>query len=292
MSAALALPAMAAALAALALGLAALAACGAARWRAATTALVARLDALAAPSAPAHYAANELVALPAPVQRYLQRVLPEGAPIVRSARLRHAGEFNLAADGERWKAFVSTQEVRCARPGFVWHARVRAVPGVTVQVHDAYVGGEGLLHAALLGLLPLARQQGTGAFARDELMRWLAEAAWYPTALLPSQGVRWEPIDAHRARATLRDGDVEATLEFEFGADDLIAAVRAPARGRLVGGRSVGTPWEGRWSRYGQRGGMWIPTAGEVAWLPPEGRRPYWRGTLTAVAYDGAPSAR
>lgn len=292
MSTALAVVAVVTTLAALVGALAVLAAWGTARWRAATAALVARLDALAASPAPARYAAAELAALPAPVQRYLRRVLPAAAPIVRSVRLVHAGEFNLAADGERWKPFVSTQEVRCARRGFVWNARVRAAPGIAVRVHDAYIGGEGLLHAALLGLLPVARQQGSGAFARDELMRWLAEAAWYPTALLPGQGVHWEPIDAQRALATLRDGIVEVALEFEFGADDLIATVRAPARGRLLGGQSVPTPWEGRWSGYELRAGMWIPTAGEVAWLPRAGRRPYWRGTLTAVDYDGVPSAK
>ena len=207
-------------------------------------------------------------------------------------QLAQEGEFDLGAERARWRPFVATQQVQIARPGFVRQARVFLPPGVAVQVHDAYVDGEGLLHAALLGLWTVAQVHGGGDFARDELMRWFAEAAWYPTALLPSQGVRWQAIDAHHARATLRDGAIEATLEFEFGADDLIAAVRAPARGRMVDGRSIPTPWEGRWSRYEPRGGMWIPITGEVAWLLPEGRKAYWRGTLTDVAYDPAPTAK
>ena len=198
----------------------------------------------------------------------------------------------LGTDRDLWKPFASIQQVRAAPPGFVWHARNFVLPGIAVQVHDAYVDHEGLLHAALLGLWTVAQVRGGGDFARDELMRWLAEAAWVPTALLPSQGVRWEAIDEHRARATLRDGAIEATLDFEFGADDLIAAVRAPARGRMVDGRRIPTTWEGRWSRYEQRGGMWIPITGEVAWLLPEGRKAYWRGTLTAADYDSVPAAR
>ena len=39
--------------------------------------------------------------------------------------------------------------------------------------------------------------------AEGELMRFLAEAAWYPTALLPSQGVRWQGADERSAFATL-----------------------------------------------------------------------------------------
>ncbi len=64
------------------------------------------------------------------------------------------------------------------------------VPGLPVRVHDAYVTGEGILHASLLGLFSLVDMRGGGDVAEGELMRFFAEAAWYPTALLPIQGVR------------------------------------------------------------------------------------------------------
>jgi len=31
-----------------------------------------------------------------------------------------------------------------------------------------------------------------------------------------------------------------------------------------------------------------VPTRGEVAWLLPEGDKPYWRGTVTALDFDWA----
>ena len=31
---------------------------------------------------------------------------------------------------------------------------------------------------------------------------------------------------------------------------------------------------------------MKVPMSGEVAWLTPDGRRTYWRGTVTALAYE------
>ena len=37
------------------------------------------------------------------------------------------------------------------------------------------------------------------------------------------------------------------------------------------------------------QGGMRIPMTGEVAWLTPEGRKPYWRGTITSLRYEFAP---
>jgi hypothetical protein len=34
-----------------------------------------------------------------------------------------------------------------------------------------------------------------------ELSRYLAEAPWYPTALLPAAGIEWEPVDDSAARS-------------------------------------------------------------------------------------------
>lgn len=131
--------------------------------------------------------------------------------------------------------------------------------------------------------------RGTPSMAEGELMRFLAETAWYPTALLPSQGVRWEAVDGSSARATLADESTEVTLLFRFHDAGPIASVRAEARGRAVDGRIVPTPWEGRWSSYEVRNDILIPLEGEVSWLLPEGPKPYWRGRITTIRY-GFPS--
>ena len=74
---------------------------------------------------------------------------------------------------------------------------------MTARVRDAYVAGRGILVAKLFGLLTVADQQNTPEMAQGELIRFFAEGTWYPTALLPSQGVVWEAIDDTRAAATL-----------------------------------------------------------------------------------------
>ena len=163
------------------------------------------------------------------------------------------------------------------------------LPGVTVRVVDSYIAGQGLLHARLQGLFTVARLQGDGDIARGEFMRWFAEVLWYPTALLPSQGVRWQAVDDHSANATLADGALTLTLLFRFNDAGLVESFRAEARGSMVGDTLVMAPWEGRWSDYHTVDGMQVPFTGEVAWMRPEGRRPYFVGTVTALTFGFAP---
>ena len=268
---------------------AALVGLGAWRFNGSTEGLVARLDAERVPRPTTVYEARELEGLPAPVQRYFDLVIEDGQPVVAAVRVEHAGTFNMSETDEQWRPFTSSQQVVTQRPGFVWAGTIAMMPGLPVQVHDAYLAGEGLLSPVLLGLVPLAEMHDSGGdMARGELMRFLAEAAWYPTALLPSQGVRWEAIDARSAAATLTDRTLSVTLRFLFSVDGLIESVAAETRGRTVAGDVVPTPWEGRWWNYQEREGILVPIDGEVSWLLPEGRKAYWRGTITSLHYEYA----
>jgi hypothetical protein len=185
---------------------------GAVLWNKETAALRSALDAAQQPPAPPLVDFRELDGLPAPVQRYFRLVLREGRPMVAGARLQHEGSFNMVEGTDAWKPFTSEQQVVTRRPGFDWDGRIAMLPGVTARVHDAYVAGEGRLHASLLGLITVADLRGTQGIAEGELMRFMAEAAWYPTALLPSQGVSWDAIDGRSARATLADGALCASV--------------------------------------------------------------------------------
>lgn len=261
---------------------------GASRWRAGTETLFKRLDAAVLPPGHTSYQAQELDSLPAPVQRYFRAALTPDQPLVAAVMMEQVGSFNMSERGAAWKPFTSRQRVVAQRPGFVWDARINMLPGFPVHVYGAYVAGEGILHAALSGLIPLADMRATPELAQGELMRFLAEAAWYPTALLPSQGVRWADVDDVSARATLADGETVVTLLFRFGEDGLIETVHAEARGRTVGGAFMPTPWQGRWWDYAERDGMRVPLQGEVAWLLPEGPQPYWRGQIERLRYEWA----
>lgn len=258
---------------------------GAGRWNEATRGLVARLDASRVAGDAARYDAAEIADLPAPVRRYFQLALTDGQPIIRSVDVKHSGTFNMSTNIARWLPFTSQQLVSTNRPGFIWNARIMMFPGVPVRVHDAYITGEGLLRPSILGLFALTDVQGGGDIAKGELMRYFAEAVWYPTALLPSQGVSWQAVDDTSANATLTDGPIRLTMLFRFGDDGLVSSIYANARGQMVGATTVMMPWEGRMSDYRKQDGMTVPFTSEVGYITPQGEKPYFRGTITQLTY-------
>ncbi|WP_422014884.1 DUF6920 family protein [Roseateles sp.] len=280
---------------ALVLALVGITAFGQRRWAARVLALQRTLEAgrvdagPAATALPTRYDARELDGLPAPVQRYFRTVLKDGQPIITAAWIDTEGRFSLSPTAAQWKPFAARQRVITRRPGFLWDARISMLPGVTVRVVDSYIAGRGLLRAAVQGLFSMAALQGDGEVARGEFMRWFAEAAWYPTALLPSQGTQWQAVDDRSARATAADGPIRLTLLFSFNDAGLISAFRAEARGAMVGRQMVMAPWEGSWSNYQAHDGVMVPCTGEVAWMRDGARRPYFVGAVTALKFECSP---
>ena len=256
-----------------------------ATWEARTSEAVVRLESSALAPPDSAFAPNLLVGLPDPVARYLRAVLHEGTRLPFHTRVRQEGTFRAdTASREEW-TFEAVQHFDSRPAGFVWDARMRMAPGMDVFVRDALVNGEGTMVGRVAGIFPVTESHGRGEIAAAALQRWLAETAWFPSALLPNQSVTWTAIDDSTARATATADGVTASLDFHFGADSLISWVGADARARAVGDAMVATPWRGRWNVWRWNEGTRIPMTGEARWELASGPFTYWRGSIVDVRY-------
>lgn len=282
---------------ALGLGVAALAAgaaeAGRLHWRLATQRAIDRLVDLQPPTRTDVRNGEvcprlELRGLPAPVVRYFEFALAPRQPRIRVARMHQKGTF--ATKRDAWSPFDATEVFTVTPPGFVWDARIRMSPLMSVRVRDSLVDGVGAMHGEVAGLVPIVDQHGTREIAAGTLLRYLAEAPWLPTALLPAAGVEWTPIDDETACASLEHAGVQVSMEVHFGPRGEIARITAD-RYREVDGRSVLTPWEGRFSDYIVVDGMRVPSRAEVGWHLDDGWFPYWRGVVDRVVYETTTAA-
>jgi hypothetical protein len=228
----------------------------------------------------------QFAGLPDAVARYFEFALTPGQPLIRCARIEHQGDMRISGFEAPWRPFTSVQHISIDPLGLVWDASLRMAPFLSVRVRDAYLDGIGSMQARLAGLIPVVDQSGGPELAAGSLQRYLAEAPWFPHALLPRPGVTWEPIDNTRARATLTDRGTTVSLEFHFAENGAIERTFTPARYREVAGAYVPTPWAGTFREYARVEGMRVPMEGEVEWLLPEGRLPVWRGRIRRIEYE------
>ena len=255
---------------------------GCAQWNQETSTLVNQLKEQAAPMTSKRVSFEKFDSLPNPVARYFRLVLKDGQPIIKTASISQKGEFFL---NEKWIQFEATQEFSGGPAAFVWDAKMNMNPLLKVRVRDALVDGKASMNAKILSLIPVMNMKGDKKLLSAALQRYLAEAAWFPTALLPSDKLSWSEIDENRALATLTESGTTVSLEFRFNSKGEIEEVFSPSRFREVGGEFVPTPWGGRFTKFEVRTGMLIPVEGEVKWQLPKGAMPYWRGKIIEAKY-------
>ena len=227
----------------------------------------------------------ELDDLPLPVQRYFRYVLRDGQPLIRAVVMKQRGGFR-TSPGADWADMDAVEHFFPLSRAFVWDADIRMAPLFTVRVRDMYRSGEGSMYGKLGGLVTVVDESGDTQLNIGALQRYLAEAVWFPTALLPSQGVQWDPIDDSTAMATLSDGGNTASLMFRFNDRGEVASISTEKRARAVNGGYQETPWTCYVENYQIYDGIRVPSVGAVEWQLPEGVFDYWRGVISELQFD------
>lgn len=235
-------------------------------------------------SEPARIGRVPLEELPAPVRRYLAKAIGQRDRGVRTVRLRHGGTFRRTLEGS-WLPIRGDEYFAADPPGFVWWGRVRLAPGVWVEARDRSVGGVGNMLVSLESTFTLADSVGP-ELDQGALLRLLGEMPWFPTTFLDRGHMRWEAVDANRARAVLIVAGREVAGTFEFGENGLPASFLADRYRDLGGGKAVLTPWSGEYRDYREIDGLLVPFEVSVAWHVDGQRIPYVRFLVERLEFD------
>lgn len=191
-------------------------AAGLAAWRAldkrAEAGVIAALYA-GQPANPPLFDEAMLDGLPEPAQRYFRFTIAPGTPLYTVAEIEMEGRLSLGtADTPNWMAMTARQ-VLGAPDGFVWQPSITA-GGLSMSGSDAALRGTSWTRFWLLGLFPVVRAGGNADHARAAFGRYVGEALfWTPAALLPRDGIVWEPLGNNSARMVLTAYGMEQPVE-------------------------------------------------------------------------------
>jgi len=201
------------------------------------------------------YDPKQLLGLPIPVQHYFRHVLKERQPYINYVRLKHHGRFKTYV-AAKWKQIEGEEYFTISKPGFIWKGKMGSFTAI-----DSYINGEGSLKVYLFSVFRIANGYGT-KFSQGELLRWLGESVWFPTVLLPSDNLHWEPINDHQAKLVFAYKKLLVYYIVTF--NDAFEIVEMETK-RYLGGKKLET-WIGKMSNYKPINNIMIPTTIQASW--------------------------
>jgi hypothetical protein len=222
------------------------------------------------------FTATQLAGLPEPVQKYFRHVLKEGQPYISDVHMVHNGFFKTDLKKD-WITISGEEYFTANKPGFVWKGKTTAF-----TARDMFIKGRGRLVVSLFSLFTIQNQTGE-RYDKGELMRWLGESVCFPTNLLPSQNLRWSPIDDNSAKLEFDYGNLSVSFTVIFDAQHQIAELRA-LRHMGDGPRQ---PWVTKVSHYQSWNGVLIPTVLEAGWEIEKNFQPYAHFIIQELTYNG-----
>lgn len=231
-----------------------------------------------------HY--TSLNDLPKPVQKYFRNVLTNGQSFIKTTWLEQIGELKVTPQSKDWSKFKATQIISQDNVSFLWDAKINIAPLFHVRVRDSLIEAMGEGNVYLMSAISLGSDKNKPELNSGTLYRYLAEAVWHPTALLPQSGVNWESVDNNKAIANLTKFNISISLEFKFNNFGEIIGIYTKDRYGKFGNKYVKYPWEGKFSDYKEFNGIKIPTKGEVGWHLPNGWWLFWKGEIMDAKFD------
>jgi hypothetical protein len=222
--------------------------------------------------------------LPEPLQRHLRFAIKQRAASIRSVRVEHGGTFRTRPE-QRWLPIHGVEHFTASTPGFVWSATVDLAPLLWIDARDQLRDRSGSMLVKFESLFTIVNAGGP-QIDQGSSLRWLAEAVWFPYALV-GDAIRWESLTSEAARATLMQDGAPVTGTIEFDTEGRMAAIRGE-RYYYAGGESVLKPWVARCGEYREFGPFRVPSHVEVAWILDGVEFIYARFDVTAIGYDAA----
>ena len=196
----------------------------------------------------------------------------------RRVRLTQTGRMKTRLEATSWMSFTATQTISTQTCAFDWQARMG--PLGLISVRDKMADGGGQLNVRALGVVPIVQSRSTAALTRGELMRYLAEIAWAPDAILHNTELRWRVDGPDLLAISAGSGETASEVLLSLDSDGRISGGFAPDRPRSATPPTLPTPWRGRFSDYRRHEGRWLPFAGEVGWEIDGMEIVYWQGRI------------
>jgi hypothetical protein len=222
--------------------------------------------------------------LPEPVQRYMRYTKAVGKEKIHTVRLKQTGKIRMKPDA-KWMPFEAEQYYTTDNPAFIWKANVTFAPLLWISGKDSFAEGKGNMLIKVLSLIKVVDGSGP-ELDQGALCRYLNEMMWFPNAYL-NDYVKWEPMDANSARATMTVKGVTASALLKFSDEGKLVDFVAQ-RFMSSGDKYVKELWSTPVEDYKEFNNIVLPAKGRAVWILKTGDFCYIELELVDIEYNVA----
>lgn len=225
---------------------------------------------------------NDLLHLPAVVQKYIRMSVATGKPKLKSMKVVFTGQMR--EKGKDYFDFESVQYNFFDQPSRLFFMKAQMF-GLTVPGYHRFMNNNASMDIRLFGMIPVVYQSGN-KMNRTETVTLFNDMCLLAPASLISKNITWEETDSLSVKAffTLGENTISAVLYFNDKGE--LINFRSEDRTDVNKNRlyPFSTPVHG----YMEYAGRKVISSGDAVWHYEDGEFTYGKFNLKEIVYNPA----
>lgn len=227
---------------------------------------------------------TELKGLPTIVQKYFRLNIERGVYKPKTLRVQFASEIKMNPNSD-WKILEAEQYFLTRQPGYVWNGSIQTNEFIRMRVIDSFINGNAKITFKLLSAINMGEHIGK-ELNHSALARYLMDAVYFPTMLLPSEYIEWNAISSSSAIVKLTFNDISVSAVCSFNTLGEIIKIETEDRYKATKTGIIKTKFISHHSHYRTFGGLSVPTKTEIEIAEQDSTFKYQKIELLDVHYN------
>lgn len=226
---------------------------------------------------------DSLDSYPLMLKKYFKNSIPDSSYSSSYAYLKLNGEIK-TGENSNWQQVTAEEHLSVSQPAYIWNAKLKMNDIVSARAIETYINGTGNILIKLFSSLKISDATG-GYVDQSGLTRYLCDAVFVPSALLPNEFLEWEFVEQGKVKGTLRFKDLKADADFYFNSSGEVTRIETSDRYRTTPAGYVRNLLSITLSDYRTFGSYKIPTYFETAWQTKNGKFVFGKFNITDAQY-------
>lgn len=228
---------------------------------------------------------EELKDHPELIQNYFSKVVEKNSEIPLFVSVKQKSEFKTEINSE-WFPMESDQYFTTNEPNFVWFSEYETSSFFWINAIDSYISGKGNMLIKLNSSITIADSWGI-ELDKSGLFRYISEAVFFPTKLIPSENLIWNVLDSNIAEIKFNNGDLSVVAKLFFRSDKTIERIETYDKYRALDDGFRKSLYSVYFSDYKLISNSFlVPTYMETEWQLPSGTFKFGKFNIVDIKYE------
>ena len=219
------------------------------------------------------------------LKRFFRSVSNDSIYIPKFITVEQSAQFKTDVNSD-WKQLKATQYFTTEKVNFIWVSEMKTSKFFWVNAIDSYLNGKGNMLIKLNSSITVADSWGI-ELDKSGLFRYISEAVFFPTKLLPTKNLLWNVLDSNLAEIKFTNGANSIVAKLYFDTEYKITKIETYDKYRALGEDFEKSLYTVYFSNYETINALFkVPKNMEVEWDLSSGKFKYGKFKIEEITYE------